>query len=54
MSVEGRPVEILINRVEPAFFQTMKIPLLRGRNLRHGEPRAVVIRDIDGLTKRAK
>jgi predicted permease len=43
IEVDGREVNILLNHVDPEFFQTMKIPLLRGRNLRHGEPRAVVI-----------
>ena len=43
MSIEGRPVEILINRVEPAFFQTMKIPLLRGSKLTRADTHGIVI-----------
>jgi predicted permease len=51
VNVDGRPVEILINRVDPAFLQTMKIPLLRGRNLLRGDTRAIVISE--SLARRA-
>jgi ABC-type antimicrobial peptide transport system permease subunit len=34
-----------LNRIDPEFFATMKIPLLRGRNLRPGETNAVVVSD---------
>lgn len=51
INVDGRPVEILINRIDPAFFQTMKIPLLRGRNLTSGDTRAIVISE--SLARRA-
>lgn len=39
----GRKVDIHLNRVNAAFFQTMRIPLLRGRNLAAGDKHAVVI-----------
>ena len=51
INVDGRPVEILINRIDPGFFQTMKIPLLRGRNLMRGDTRAIVISE--SLARRA-
>jgi hypothetical protein len=41
--MDGRAVRVQINRVDPQFFQTMKIPLLRGRNLMRGEPHAIVV-----------
>ena len=34
---------IQLNHVDPQFFDTMKIPLLRGRNLKAGEAHAAVI-----------
>ncbi len=43
VELEGRPLSVQINRVDPAFFATMKIPLLRGRNLRPGDTHAIVI-----------
>ena len=43
IGINGREVNVQINRVDPEFFQTMKIPLLRGRNLLSGEEHAVVI-----------
>jgi ABC-type antimicrobial peptide transport system permease subunit len=36
-------VNVQINRVDPEFFSTMKIPLLRGRNLTRGDTQAIVI-----------
>jgi predicted permease len=39
----GRAVDIHINRVDPPFFQTMKIPLLRGRNLMRSDTHAIII-----------
>jgi len=42
-NVDGRPVDIHVNRVDPAFFETMGIPLLRGRNLLRGEPRVMIV-----------
>ena len=41
--IGGRGIEIHVNHVDPAFFQTMKIPLLRGRDLAPGDTQAVVI-----------
>jgi len=35
IDVDGRPVNVGIDRVTPQFFETMKIPLLRGRNFRN-------------------
>ena len=43
IDVDGRPVNVGIDRVTPQFFETMKIPLLRGRNLRRGDGRVAVI-----------
>jgi predicted permease len=43
IDVDGRPVNVQINRVDPEFFSTMKIPLLRGRNLTRGDTQAIVI-----------
>ncbi len=43
VELEGRRLDIQINRIDPKFFQTMKIPLLRGRNLRTGDTHSVVI-----------
>src|SRR6185437_9466110 len=43
VEVDGRVVEFLINHVEPQFFQTMKIPLLRGRNLMPGDTHAMIV-----------
>ncbi len=41
--VPGRSVDAYMYGIDPEFFATMKIPLLRGRNLRRGEARALVI-----------
>ncbi len=43
MDVAGRMLDVHFNHVDSAFFQTMQIPLLRGRNLRAGETRAIVV-----------
>jgi predicted permease len=43
--VAGRKVGIHFNNITPAFFQTMTIPLLRGRNLLRGDTRSIVISD---------
>jgi predicted permease len=43
VDIDGRAVRVQINRVDPLFFQTMQIPLLRGRNLLRGETHAAVI-----------
>ncbi len=43
MDLDGRKVEFQVNHVGPEFFETMSIPILRGRTLRPGERHAVVI-----------
>jgi predicted permease len=43
LNIDGRAFRIQINRVDPQFFQTMHVPLLRGRNLLSGEKHAVVV-----------
>jgi predicted permease len=41
--VAGRKVDIHFNHVDPPFFQTMKIPVVRGRNLMRGDTRAIIV-----------
>jgi hypothetical protein len=41
--IGGRGVDIHVNRVDPPFFETMRIPLLRGRNLARGDTRAIIV-----------
>jgi predicted permease len=41
--IGGRDVEIHVNWVEPEFFHTMKIPIVRGRAFTRGEKNAVLI-----------
>jgi len=41
--IGGRAVGIHINHVDPAFFETMRIPLSRGRNLARGDTQAIVV-----------
>jgi predicted permease len=41
--VAGRAVDVHFNNIDPPFFQTMKIPLLRGRNLMPGDKRAIIM-----------
>jgi hypothetical protein len=36
-------VNVQINRVDPQFFQTMTIPLLRGRHLMRGDTHAIIV-----------
>jgi predicted permease len=43
--VAGRRLGIHFNNIDPAFFQTMTIPLLRGRNLKRGDTRSIVVSD---------
>jgi predicted permease len=43
LTIDGRTLRIQMNRVDPQFFQTMKIPLLRGRNLMRGDTHAILI-----------
>jgi predicted permease len=44
-SINGRPMNIHFNNIDPQFFHTMKIPLLRGRNLATGDRDAIVVSD---------
>ena len=41
--IDGHPVNIYPNWIDPEFFKTMDIPLLRGRNLFLGETHAVIV-----------
>ncbi len=43
IDVAGRRILIYPNWVSPEFFQTMRIPLLRGRTFRKGEKNAVIV-----------
>ena len=43
--IAGRAVDVHINNVDPAFFRTMTIPIVRGRSLMRGEARAIVVSD---------
>src|ERR1700691_177569 len=43
VEMDGRAVRVELNRVDSQFFQTMKIPILRGRNLMPGEKHAIVV-----------
>jgi hypothetical protein len=43
IDVDGHRVMIYPNWVSPDFFQTMRIPLLRGRSFRSGEKNAVIL-----------
>jgi predicted permease len=42
-NVAGQSINIHSNHIDPRFFETMKIPLLRGRNLMPGDTQAVVV-----------
>ena len=44
-TINGHPVRIFPFSVDPSFFQTMQVPLLRGRNFLPGEQHAVIIND---------
>jgi predicted permease len=61
VDIGGRPVNIYPNWVDPEFFKTLGIPLLRGRNLLPNEPNAVIVSEslarkqwpgVDALGKR--
>ena len=41
--INGRPVRVYPNWIEPGFFQTMQIPILVGRTFYPGEKNAVVV-----------
>jgi predicted permease len=43
IDVDGRPVGMQLNHVDSRFFDTMKIALLRGRNLKPGDSHVAVI-----------
>jgi hypothetical protein len=42
-TINGRAINVHHNGIDPAFFETMTIPLLQGRTPRAGEPHAIVI-----------
>ena len=41
--IAGHAVDVHFNHIDPDFFQTMEIPVLRGRNLISGEKRSIVV-----------
>ncbi|HUF48630.1 MAG TPA: ABC transporter permease [Vicinamibacterales bacterium] len=41
--LDGRALDVYIHQVDPQYLTTMKIPLLRGRNLIEGDDRGVVV-----------
>jgi predicted permease len=41
--VRGRSLDVHMYGIDPQFFSTMRIPLLRGRNLTHSDTRGIVI-----------
>lgn len=43
IEIDGRTISVHINRVTPPFFETMKIPLLRGRSLQPGDARSIIV-----------
>ena len=43
VDIGGRPINVYPNWVDPEFFKTMGIPLLRERNLLPNEPNAVIV-----------
>lgn len=43
LQLDGRPLDVYIHQVDPQYLTTMKIPLLRGRNLVDGDDRGVVV-----------
>jgi predicted permease len=43
INIDGREVNFQMNHIAPAFFDTMRIPILRGRTLRPNERHVVVI-----------
>jgi predicted permease len=43
VDIGGHPVNIYPNWIDPEFFKTMEIPLVRGRNLLPGETHAVIV-----------
>lgn len=47
---DGKSFSIHLNLIDPEYFSTMKIPLLRGRNFRQGETNSVIVSE--SLAKR--
>jgi len=43
LQLDGRALDVYIHQVDPHYLATMKIPLLRGRNLMEGDERGVVV-----------
>jgi predicted permease len=43
VEIGGRAIHIHTNSIDPQYFHTLAIPLLRGRNLLRGEIRAIVV-----------
>jgi predicted permease len=43
ITIDGHTVSVMLNHIDPEFLNTMKIPLLRGRNLERGDRRVVVV-----------
>ena len=43
LQLNGRPLDVYIHQVDPHYLATMKIPLLRGRNLTAGDDVSVVV-----------
>lgn len=43
MNLAGRRVDAYVNYVDPQFFHTMNIPLLRGRDLKVGDTEAIIV-----------
>jgi predicted permease len=41
--VDGRPLDVHVNRVDPAFFQAMGIAIRRGRNFHPGEQGVMIV-----------
>ncbi len=43
VELNGHPIDVQINHVDPQFFRTMNIPLLRGRNLTNNDKNTIII-----------
>src|SRR5436190_14777347 len=48
LQFEGQPLTAYIHQVDPRYLATMKIPLMRGRNLMEGDERGVVVSESFG------